>query len=515
MDSPRSPRGRRLNGCLCALPTALLVLEGALGAQEPTRGTTPGRPGAGLPPFALEAPPPPLQPAKERKFTDAAQPVLTLAQAVALALRQNPQMSAAAANALIVEARINQVRSGWLPQINLNASLNGSYAYQTGLSGDAVPDRRQARYNGQLSVSQLLTDFGRTSARIEGARAAARGAQGDLDQWRAQIALNAVTAYCSVLQYEALYQSVALNLAQQRQRVLQAESFLRIGTRPEIDVLTARTAEAQAELQMLQMQNNVLQGRVQLLLSLGVTDPTWLRRPLEPVPLSADPVESASAYEVPPALLEQALQTRPDLRGLRERVVVAEQSLRAARAQYRPVLSVNGAAGLSGNIGGSSTGNVGGQIISVPTNGAPTLSLSGALVLNWGAFDGLLTPYQIREAEAALTQAQANLEVLRQQVRGTLQQALFGVQTARQSVLAAQAVETQAALQEKTAMGRYQAGVGNIIEVGDALSSAANARAQRAQAEFTLALARATLHFQLGTLAPTDAAANKAPEGVR
>ena len=205
MDSPRSPRGRRLNGCLCALPTALLVLEGALGAQEPTRGTTPGRPGAGLPPFALEAPPPPLQPAKERKFIDAAQPVLTLAQAVALALRQNPQMSAAAANALIVEARINQVRSGWLPQINLNASLNGSYAYQTGLSGDAVPDRRQARYNGQLSVSQLLTDFGRTSARIEGARAAARGAQGDLDQWRVQIVLNAVTVYCSVLQYEVLY----------------------------------------------------------------------------------------------------------------------------------------------------------------------------------------------------------------------------------------------------------------------------------------------------------------------
>ena len=143
MDSPRSPRGRRLNGCLCALPTALLVLEGALGAQEPTRGTTPGRPGAGLPPFALEAPPPPLQPAKERKFTDAAQPVLTLAQAVALALRQNPQMSAAAANALIVEARINQVRSGWLPQINLNASL-----FKQGTENEAI-----ARGNLEMSIA--------------------------------------------------------------------------------------------------------------------------------------------------------------------------------------------------------------------------------------------------------------------------------------------------------------------------------------------------------------------------
>lgn len=523
----RSP-GRRAAGRAVAVALGIgqfLLSPLEAPAQEPPRAATPGRPGAGLPDVATwapEGPPPPLRPAEERSFVDPAQPVLTLAQAQALALRQHPQLSAAAAAALAAEARVYQARAGWLPQVGASASLSGSYTYQTGLA-DGIAERSQARYNTQITVSQLITDFTRTPARLSGARATARAIRSDLNQSRAQIALNAVTAYCAVLQAEALYESVALNLAQQRQRLTQAESFVQIGTRPEIDALTARTAVAQAELQLVQAQNNVVQGRVQLLLSLGVTDPTWLRRPLQ-APSVEDAAAGPAAGELPAEMLDAALATRPDVQALRERVTAAEQSLRAVRAQYYPTLSANGGAGMSGNIGGPSTGNVGGQVLTnVPTNGAPIFSVSGALTLNWNAFDGLLTPYQVREAEAQLAQARANLEATRQQVRGTLQQALFGVQTARQSLRAAEAVLRQAELQRETAMGRYQAGVGNIIEVGDALAGAANARAQRAQAEFNLAVARATLQFQAGTLVPASAgsdaqggaASSPAPEGVR
>lgn len=496
-----------------------LGLAGAAIADEAPRPATPGRPAAGLPAFSPDQAPPPLRPAEERSFVDRAQPPLTLSTAIDLALRQHPQVNAAAAAELAAAARIDQARAGWLPQIGASAQLSGSYTYQTGLSpsvrmangmpvldANGVPiidtpvaDRSQARYSAQVSVQQLLTDFTRTPARMAQARASARAARGDLDQSKAQIALNAVTSYCAVLQAEALYDSAGLNLAQQRQRLAQAESFLQIGTKPEIDALTARTAVAQADLALLQAQNTVLQNRVQLLVSLGITDPAWLRRPLGDTPLEPLPEESASAD----ALLDQALKGRPDVAALREREAAAVENLRAVRGQYLPQLNLNGAAGLAGNIGGPSTGSVGGQLLTnVPTNGAPTLSLNGALVLSWNAFDGLQTPAQIREAEATLAQTRANLESARQQVRGTLQQALFGVQNARQSLQSAEAVLRQAELQRETAMGRYQAGVGNIIEVGDAQASAASARAQVAQAQFQLAVARAALKFQLGALVP-------------
>jgi outer membrane protein TolC len=52
------------------------------------------------------------------------------------------------------------------------------------------------------------------------------------------------------------------------------------------------------------------------------------------------------------------------------------------------------------------------------------------------------------------------------------------------------------------ARGRYQAGVGNAIELGDAEVSAMTAQAQRVQAESTLGLARSTLRWHLGLLTP-------------
>jgi outer membrane protein len=50
----------------------------------------------------------------------------------------------------------------------------------------------------------------------------------------------------------------------------------------------------------------------------------------------------------------------------------------------------------------------------------------------------------------------------------------------------------------KLAEGRYSAGVGNIIELGDAQLALTNAEMQRIQADYNLATARAHLLRALG-----------------
>ena len=72
------------------------------------------------------------------------------------------------------------------------------------------------------------------------------------------------------------------------------------------------------------------------------------------------------------------------------------------------------------------------------------------------------------------------------------------------SIRSAEALWAQAERQLALATGRYEAGVGNIIELGDAQVSATQARAQRVQAEYNLALARAGLRLQLGQLVAKD-----------
>jgi outer membrane protein TolC len=140
-----------------------------------------------------------------------------------------------------------------------------------------------------------------------------------------------------------------------------------------------------------------------------------------------------------------------------------------------PTLSVGANATLSsGTIGGVSG-------LDVTTQTLPGLLVSGTLGLNWPILTGLSTVYAVRDAQAQLALAQANLQQLRLQVRSQLQQALQLVLTAWLTVEASVALANQAKKQLEMADGRYRAGVGNAIELGDAQVSAMQALAQQVQ----------------------------------
>ncbi len=118
--------------------------------------------------------------------------------------------------------------------------------------------------------------------------------------------------------------------------------------------------------------------------------------------------------------------------------------------------------------------------------------------LAWTLFDGGLTSARVREADANLDSLRAQEEALRTSIRVALEQAVLGVRAARSSVQAATEAEANAREQLRLAEGRYQAGAGSIIELGDAQVAASTAAAQRVQADYNLASARAALLRALG-----------------
>ncbi len=432
---------------------------------------------------------------------------LTLEEAVRTALRQSPQVLIAVGNQQAAVARVGEARAAWLPQLTLSARGSSSYTYQVGLGDPSdvncapncpVPGRTNLSYNGQLLLQQQLNDFGRTNGAIGQARAAARATGGDREAARQQIALSAMTGYFNALQADELYEVATQNLKQQQQKLLQAEGFFHIGTHAEIDVLTARTGKAQAQLQRVQAQNGIQIARAQLLLVLGVTDPAWLSRKLVPVERAALPMEGRTVDD----LLDTVLKRRPDYQAQRDRVTVVEQAVRIARANYYPQINLTGSLGTSGQYGAVLLGGGGGGVTTAnpATSGQPLLSASGTLAFTWQFFDGLQTPYAVKEKQALVQVAQASLEGLRQQVRSGLLQALMMVQNAREALQSAEVVQAQAELQLHAATGRYENGVGNIIELGDAQLALTTARSQRIQAEYALASSRAGLLQQLGEL---------------
>ena len=118
--------------------------------------------------------------------------------------------------------------------------------------------------------------------------------------------------------------------------------------------------------------------------------------------------------------------------------MITSGQLRAARADYLPSLTVGASASMnSGTIGGVSG-------LDVTTQTQPGLLVSGTLGLNWPLLTGLSTVYAVRDAQAQLALAQANLQQLRLQVRSQLQQAFQQVLTAWLTVEAAAAVASPA-----------------------------------------------------------------------
>ncbi len=120
------------------------------------------------------------------------------------------------------------------------------------------------------------------------------------------------------------------------------------------------------------------------------------------------------------------------------------------------------------------------------------------VTLSWPLFQGGLTRAQVREARANASSLGAEADLLRQQVRLELEQARLGVRAARATLVASDEAAEAARERLTLAEGRYQTGVGSVLELADAQVALTTALGQRVQAEFQLATARSQLLRALG-----------------
>jgi outer membrane protein TolC len=98
--------------------------------------------------------------------------------------------------------------------------------------------------------------------------------------------------------------------------------------------------------------------------------------------------------------------------------------------------------------------------------------------------DGGETRSRVRQAEADLEGARARGESLRQSVISQVRTAYASLEEAREAVLASFEVEKQAMETLRLAEGRYAAGVGDSLEISDAVDGYARARTSVATALF-------------------------------
>jgi outer membrane protein TolC len=112
--------------------------------------------------------------------------------------------------------------------------------------------------------------------------------------------------------------------------------------------------------------------------------------------------------------------------------------------------------------------------------------------LNWSIFDGGNRLARYREAKANLDASQQRLKATELDISREVEQARSTVVETDERILAAQAAVASAQENFRLVQGRFDAGVGTILDLTDAqlaLTQAQNTEAQ-ALADFRIALAR-------------------------
>jgi len=412
--------------------------------------------------------------------------VVSLAEAVQTAKSRQPQLAQARANTAAARARADELRAPILPQLTGTASYQRSTANFVARPG-SVPSQFGTReatsldtfnfFSFGLTLNQYIWDFGQTTGRWKAARAVAEGQAATEHATELQVALGVRTAYFTARAQKSLVQVARENFANQERHLKQAEGFVKVGTRPEIDLAQARTDRANAQVQLINAENAYEVAKAQLNQAMGVEGDT-------DYDVQDDALaEIGGEEQAREALVEEAVKARPDLMSLERQIAGQKLTLSAVKGGYGPTLG----AGMSLTESGTDLT-------------ALTWNWSASVNLNWPLFSGLLTYSQTKEANANLAALEAQRSTLRQQVRVEVEQARLQVRAAKASLAAAGEALTNARERLRLAEARYAAGVGNIIEQGDAQVAAANAAAQAVQAEYNLSSARAQLLKALGRL---------------
>lgn len=400
---------------------------------------------------------------------------LTLGDVIDLALRNNPATRVSWSEARAAAATYGSTRGAYLP--SLTGSVTASRTRSLPVNGAQSIERSQI--NPSLTLNYLLLDFGGRAGSIDEARQNLFAADLTHNATVQNVVLQVEAAYFSYMANSALLGAERAAIAEATANLAAAEQRDSVGLATIADVLQARTALSQEQLNLESIQGSLQAARGNLAAAMGIpaNAPFDLGQLAGAVPVRGVAVTVDS-------LIADAVARRPDLAAARAAAAAAAAQVRVVRSEEFPALTLGSTAGRAysdpSRYGGGSYGL--------------TLGVSVPL------FTGFSQQYDVVAARARADAATAQADVVRQQVTTEVFTSYYALQTAAQRVTTADDLLTSAQQSEQVAAGRYREGVGSIIDLLTAQSALANARAQQVQSRWQWYTALAQLAHDAGVL---------------
>ncbi|MDE0214890.1 MAG: TolC family protein [Deltaproteobacteria bacterium] len=368
-------------------------------------------------------------------------PVLTLQEAESVARENHPAIRAANQRVRVQEAMLKRAEAAFYP----TAGVRGSYENRPTVEG---PNAEENLFNTTGQVNWLVSDFGRREGTVrreqetlEARRFSERTSVDD-------IVLNVRRAFFDYLRAEALVRVEQDTVKDRETLVRQARGFFEVGTRPKIDVARAEASLFAAQAGLIGAQNGVRIAWARLKSAMGVTR------------FAERQVASEVNVQAPTLSLDEAVKTALESRGeimeFQSRLKAQQEAIDVVKLGRMPRVRVDGQYGRRWH----NDENV----------------VNSSLTLEFPLFAGLTLKPEIERAVSDYAVVRAQLEELRQRIALEVEESFLNLVEAGERIKANEAQTRSAKENLDLANGRYQVGVGSIIEITEA--QVINTRAQ-------------------------------------
>ena len=409
--------------------------------------------------------------------------LLTLDEALQIAMEQNRDILKARAYGELVQGRYLEERAAALPALSLNAS--GAYSRDNSQSAFLGGDASTRTKVADLRLTQTLYSWGKIGAAIRGAKEGLKTAEDELRLFQQGARREVTVAFCDLLLAKELRALALSNLQQKERHLAEAQKRLAAGVATDYDLLAAQVATENARPELIRSENRIrtAKERLRLVLALpgGEID---VAGSLGGAPAALPPFEASLAI---------ARRMRPELAEARHRVGIYRELMEIASAQNKPKVEL--------------AGGVGWHRLEAAGRSWDGAAYDIGIQLSFPFFDGFKTAGKVQQARSDLRTRELEEAQQLDSVSLEVRNAGFAVAEAEQILKALTGTVKQAERLLAMAEQGYQLGVKIRLEVEDAELNLVQAKSNLARARRDYQVSLTDLAWATGVLGETPKAA--------
>ena len=429
-----------------------------------------------------------------------AQERLTLSDAVARALENNPDLAVDAPGQEAARLEFKAAKAGYLPRLDFEQSYlagnNPVFVFGTLLSQKKFTERNFAlpalnspdaidNLQTRATLQQTLWDFGRTKDQREQARLGIEMADQSHHDHMRQVLLAVFDGYYSTSLARVSLETAKLAVRSAESIEAQAKARVESGLTVEADLLRGRAYLAEARQREIQAQGQLETAQAQLNRLMGnpLSRPIGETASLAPKSISLPPEET---------LISEQKQRRPDYQNLLTELRQVETAVSSRHKEFLPVVTAYSTWEADNPSFRESGGN----------------NWAAGVALRWNLFAGGGDAAQLDAARRRLEQKRRQISAMESTMALDIRRSIIQYRTAEQQVTAAQAAEAQSEEGLRILRNRYDAGLATMTDLLSAETSRSNARTNLAEAIYRHHLSYAQVEYSAGILSPTSPAMN-------